>query len=582
MARTTFRFADLRLIAVGLVFVLAWAGIGYKLFRVQGADAATLAQRGFDQRVRHETIQARRGTIYDRDGIELAVTVNGKALVADPSLVEAPGEAAEILAPIIGADYVELVQRLEADGRFTYVARRLESETVERASEAIESADLVGFSFLEEPLRIYPSGALAAPVIGLTRLDDGTGVEGIEAVMETELGGRPGKRVVERDQAGRAIPQAEFLLEPSVAGSDVVLTLDREIQYTAESSLQTGIDRSNALGGSVIVLDIATGEILAMVSLPGFDGSDRSTLDPSTLRNRAITDVYEPGSTLKVVTVAAALEEGVVRPDTPFETPNEIEVGEEIYTDHGYNPPVMTVSDIVARSSNVGTIKIQGQLGNEAHYRYLDAFGLGRPASIDFAGESTGRLDHVTEWYSATAGPSAAIGYGVGATPLQMAALYATLANDGEWVEPHVVSEIIAWDGERTITEPRRHRVVSAETARTVRTMLRGVVEIEGGTGFRAAIDEFPVGGKTGTSNKFIVETGEYSETETIAWFIGIAPIDAPEIVVAVVLDTPRGTTDGGRYDMKFGGTSAAPIFADIAESTLHQLGVSPTHDGDA
>ncbi|MCJ7779404.1 MAG: penicillin-binding protein 2, partial [Acidimicrobiia bacterium] len=400
-----------------------------------------------------------------------------------------------------------------------------------------------------------------------------------EAVMETELAGHPGKRVVERDQSGRAIPQADFLLEPSVAGSDVVLTLDREIQYISETSLQAGIDRSGALGGSVIVLDIANGEILAMVSLPGFDGSDRSTLDPSTLRNRAITDVYEPGSTLKVVTVAAALEEGVVRPDTPFETPNEIEIGDQTYSDHGSNPPVMTVSDIVAQSSNVGTIKIQRQLGNEAHYRYLDAFGLGRPASIDFAGESTGRLDHVSEWNNVAAGPSAAIGYGVGATPLQMASVFATLANDGEWVEPHVIAEIVASDGERTITEPRRHRVVSAETARTMRTMLRRVVE--DGTGFRAAIDEFPVGGKTGTTDKFDVDTGKYSDTETIAWFIGIAPIDDPEIVVVVVLDAPSGKIAGG-YDMSFGGTSAAPIFAEIAESALHQLGVSPTHNGDA
>jgi cell division protein FtsI (penicillin-binding protein 3) len=579
MARTTFRFIDVRLITIGLVFVLAWAGIGYRLFQIQGADAAKLEQLGFDQRVRHEIIEAKRGTIYDRDGLELAVTVYGKALIADPSLVEAPEEAAALLAPIVGADYVELIQRLEADGRFTYVARRLESDTVERATAAIESADLVGFSFIDEPLRIYPAGALAAPVIGLTRVDDGSGIEGIEAVMETELGGRPGKRVVERDQAGRAIPQAEFLLEPSVAGSDVVLTLDREIQYTAETSLQWGIERSNAIGGSVIVMDIESSEILAMVSLPGFDASDRSTLDPATLRNRAITDVYEPGSTLKVVTVAAALEEGVVRPDTPFETPPEIEIGNETYADHGYNPAVMTVSDIVAKSSNVGTIKIQRQLGNEAHYRYLDAFGLGRPASIDFAGESTGRLDHVSEWNNSAAGPSAAIGYGIGATPLQMAAVYATVANNGEWVEPHVVSEIIGADGERTITEPRRHQVISADTARTLRTMLRRVVE--DGTGFRADLTEFPVGGKTGTSNKFIVETGKYSETETIAWFIGIAPIDDPEIVVVVVLDAPSGATDGGLYDMKFGGTSAAPIFAEIAESALHQLGVSPTHDGD-
>ncbi len=239
----------------------------------------------------------------------------------------------------------------------------------------------------------------------------------------------------------------------------------------------------------------------------------------------------------------------------------------------------MTVTDIVAQSSNVGTIKIQDQLGDDTHYRYLDAFGLGRPASIDFRGEATGRLDHVSEWCGPACGASAAIGYGIGATTLQMAAVYATLANDGEWVEPHVVSEIVAPDGDTITTEARRRQVISAETAQTMRSMLRGVVEV--GTGFRADIEEFPVGGKTGTSDKFDVETGEYSETETIAWFIGIAPIDDPSIVAAVVLDTPTGTLPDDT-ELKFGGASAAPVFAEIVEAALHQLGVSPAHDDDA
>lgn len=579
MSRTSFRFGDLRVVALGLVFVLAWAGIGYRLFQVQGADAADLAQRGFDQRVRHETIPAKRGTVFDRDGIELALTIYGKSLTADPSLIEDPTEAAELLAPIVGADYVDVVRRLGSDGRFTYVARGLENEVAERAAQAIEDADLVGFAFEETPLRIYPSGELAAPVIGLTRADDGHGIEGIEAVMDTELAGRPGKRVVERDQAGRAIPQAEYLLEASTPGSDVILTLDREIQYIAERSLQGAIDSTGALGGSVVVLDPKTGEILAMVSLPGFNGMDRSTLDPPLIRNRAVVDVYEPGSTLKVVTVAAALEEGVVRPDTPFDTPQEIDIVGETYTDHGNHPSVMTVTDIVAQSSNVGTIKIQSQLGDETHYRYLDAFGLGRPASIDFRGEATGRLDHVSEWCGPACGASAAIGYGIGATPLQMAAVYATLANDGEWVEPHVIGEIVSPDGTSILSEPRRRRVVSAETAQTMRSMLRGVVS--DGTGFRADITDFPVGGKTGTSDKFDVETGEYSQTETIAWFIGIAPIDNPSLVAAVVLDSPTGELSDDT-ELKFGGASAAPVFAEIVEAALHQFGVSPVHDDDA
>lgn len=578
MSRTSFRFGDLRVVALGMVFVLAWAGIGYRLFQVQGAGAAVLAQRGFDQRVRHETIPAKRGTIFDRDGVELAVTIYGKALVADPSLIDDPAEAAAVLAPTLDADYLELAKRLDGDGRFTYVARDLEHETVVLVEKAIEEADLIGFSFEEAPIRVYPSGALAASVIGLTRSDDGSGLEGIESVMDTELAGRPGKRVVERDQAGRAIPQAEFLLESATRGSDVILTLDREIQFVAEQSLQSAIDATGALGGSVVVMDPKTGEILAMVSLPGFDGSDRSSLDPASIRNRAVTDVHEPGSTLKVVAVAAALEEGIVRPETPFETPQEIEIVGETYTDHGSHPSVMTVTEIVTYSSNVGTIKIQRQLGDEVHYRYLDAFGLGRPAAIDFRGEATGRLDHVSEWCGPACGASAAIGYGIGATTLQMAAVYATLANDGEWVEPHVVAEIAAPDGTAIVSEPRTRRIVSIETAETMRSMLRGVVE--DGTGFRADIDEFPVGGKTGTSDKFDVEAGEYSETETIAWFIGIAPISDPALVAAVVLDTPQGELADGT-ELQFGGASAAPVFAEIVESALHQIGASPVGSDD-
>jgi cell division protein FtsI (penicillin-binding protein 3) len=578
MSRTSFRFGDLRVVALGLVFVLAWAGIGYRLFQVQGADAAELAQRGFDQRVRHETIPAKRGTIFDRDGVELAVTILGKALVADPSLIDDPADAAAVLAPVLDADYVELAKRLDGDGRFTYVARGLENDVVAEVEAVIEEADLIGFSFEDAPIRIYPSGALAAPVIGLTRSDDGSGIEGIESVMDTELAGRPGKRVVERDQAGRAIPQGEFLLESATPGSDVILTLDRGIQFVAEQSLQSAIDATDALGGSVVVMDPKTGEILAMVSLPGFDGTDRSTLDPASIRNRAVTDVHEPGSTLKVVTVAAALEEGVVRPDTPFETPQEIEIVGETYTDHGSHPSVMTVTDIVAHSSNVGTIKIQRQLGDEVHYRYLDAFGLGRPAAIDFRGEATGRLDHVSEWCGPACSASAAIGYGIGATTLQMAAVFATLANDGEWVEPHVVAEIAAPDGTVIETTPRTRRVVSAATAETMRSMLRGVVE--DGTGYRADIEGFPVGGKTGTSDKFDVEAGEYSETETTAWFIGIAPIDDPSLVAAVVLDAPQGKL-ADDTELKFGGASAAPVFAEIVESALHQLGVAPVGSDD-
>jgi cell division protein FtsI (penicillin-binding protein 3) len=575
VGRPQWRLQDARVVVLAVVMILAWAGIGYRLFQVQGADAAALSQRGFDQRVRHEEILPKRGTIYDRDGIELAVTIYGSSLVADPALIDDPTAAAAVIGPLIGANIADVAVKLESEGRYVPLARQLEHAEEEVLATAIEGAGLDGFTFVEEPVRIYPSGTLAAPVVGLTRLDGGAGIEGIEAIMDGALAGRPGTRIVERDAAGRAIPQGELLIEPAVPGSDVILTLDREIQHTAEQALGAAIE-SGALGGSVIVMVPSTGRILAMVSLPSFDPNDRGALDPATLRNRAVADVYEPGSTLKVVAVAGALELGIVGPATVIETPHEVTIGDEVFEDHSDFPAAMTVADVVAKSSNVGTIEIQRRLGNERHYAFLDAFGLGRPASIDFNPEAAGRLDHYSAWCYSTCGASAAIGYGIGATPIQMVGVYATIANDGQWVEPHVVAELIGPDGGRVVSEPRRRQVVSAETAGLMRQMLRGVVE--GGTGRRARINGFSVGGKTGTSVKFDVEEGAYSEDETIAWFVGIAPIDDPAIVIVVVLDAPTGLLDDGT-DLQFGGASAAPVFAEIAESALHQLGVAPDKD---
>ncbi|MCZ6461679.1 MAG: penicillin-binding protein 2 [Actinobacteria bacterium] len=575
MGSPQWRLQDARVVVLAVVMILAWAGIGYRLFQVQGADAATLSQRGFDQRVRHEEILPKRGTIYDRDGMELAVTIYGSSLVADPALVDDPAAAAAVIGPLIGANIADVAVKLESEGRYVPLIGQLEHAEEEVLATAIEAAGLDGFTFVEEPVRIYPSGRLAAPVVGLTRLDDGAGIEGIEAIMDGALAGRPGTRIVERDAAGRAIPQGELLIEPAMPGSDVILTLDREIQHTAEQALGAAIERG-ALGGSVIVMVPSTGRILAMVSLPSFDPNDRGALDPATLRNRAVADVYEPGSTLKVVAVAGALELGIVGPATVIETPHEVTIGDEVFEDHSDLPAAMTVADVVAKSSNVGTIEIQRRLGNERHYAFLDAFGLGRPASIDFNPEAAGRLDHYSAWCYSTCGASAAIGYGIGATPIQMVGVYATIANDGQWVEPHVVAELIGPDGGRVVSEPRRRQVLSAETAGLMRQMLRGVVE--GGTGRRARINGFSVGGKTGTSVKFDVEEGAYSEDETIAWFVGIAPIDDPAIVIVVVLDAPTGLLDDGT-ELQFGGASAAPVFAEIAESALHQLGVAPDKD---
>jgi len=563
---------DVRLLLIGSFFLLAWIGIAYRLYNVQGAQAAEFAQRGFDQRVRHEEIEPARGTIFDRDGVELAMTITGATVIANPSVIDQPVRTAELLAPVLDLNYVDLVKKFEGDGRFVYVARRFEPEMADSLAAVIEEHDLAGFTLVDEPVRIYPAGSLAAHTIGLTRTDDGKGIEGLELLYDDDLVGEPGALLVERDPSGRVIPQGQYTVEPAEPGSDIVLTLDREIQFIVEGALEEAVYRTGARGGAVVVLHAKTGEILALASAPTFNPAERGKLEPEIMRNRAITDTYEPGSTLKVIAIAGALEEGIVHPATPIETPRTIEVGEESYEDSSSNPPVMSVADVVTHSSNIGTIKIQQRLGDERHYSYLDAFGLGRPASIDFPGEASGLLPHVSEW-CLPCGESAAIGYGISVTPLQMAAAYATIANDGEWVEPYLVAEIINGDGSREETEPRRRRALSVATAVTMRRLLQRVVDE--GTGTRAQVAGFSVGGKTGTSNKFDVDLGRYSTIDTFASFVGIAPIDDPQIVVAIMLDSPHGELEDGA-DLKFGGASAAPVFATIVEPVLHQLGVAP------
>ncbi len=571
---------DLRLLLVGLVFILAWAGIGYRLFDLQGTRAVALASVGFDQRIREEPIDAHRGTIYDREGIELAMTIDGWNVVVDPTMLDDPAQAAAVLAPFSDASWEELTDAFvtgQQDGRrYAEVAMRVDTEAKDAIAAVVDEHDIIGVFYRDQPLRVYPAGHIAAQVVGLTRHDDGAGIEGLEKTFDSELQGEPGRLIVERDPSGRVIPQGQVLLEPATVGSDLITTIDREVQFAAEQGLRRAVQQTNAKGGSVVAVDPKTGAILAMASYPGLDLNERSEITPEVLRNRAVADVYEPGSTLKAVTVAAAIEEGIVTADTPIDTPKSVVVGDFEYEDHGTNPPWMSVADVVQRSSNVGTIEIQRRLGNDLHYDYLTAFGLGSPSGLDVAGERHGQLNPTSQW-TETSGSSISIGYAVGTTPLQMAAVFASIANDGVWIEPHLVREVIRPDGQRIVTKPRKRAVLSPETAAEMRTMLGRVVETEDGTGRRARMSDYTAGGKTGTTEKFDVELGRYSD-DTMASFIGMAPLDDPRIVVVVVLDTPTGTLDDGG-DLALGGASAAPAFAQITQNALHQLGVAPDRE---
>ena len=567
---------DGRLLIVGLAFIVAWAGMGFRLFDLQGAQAVELATRGFDQRIREAEIPAPRGTIYDRDGVELALTVDGWNVVVDPQLLDDPAEAAVVLAPFSGRDVStltdELIEAQAIGSRYEEIAVRVRNDRKSTIAKTVDEADLAGVFYQPVPLRIYPARSVAAQVIGLTRYDDGTGIEGLEKTFNSELVGDPGRLIVERDPYGRVIPQGETLVEPATPGSDIVTTIDREIQFAAEQALADAVEATNALGGSIVVMNPETGEILAMANWPAIDLNDRSTYDAEAMRNRAVTDIFEPGSTLKAVTISAALEEGVVTPDTPIDTPKKVTIGEFDYTDHGYNPPWMPVKDVVKKSSNVGTIEIERRLGRELHYQYLTEFGLGTTAALDVAGERYGPLLPTSEWNNTT-GSSIGIGYAIGTTAIQMAAVYSTIANDGVWTEPFLVKEIRPATGEPIVTHPRTRVVLSPETAQSMRWMLGRVVE-DNGTGRRAYMDDYTAGGKTGTTNKFDTELGRYVEA-TNASFIGMAPLDDPQVVVVVVMDSPNGLGPDG-VELSLGGASAAPVFKEVAEAALHQLGVPP------
>ena len=556
------RGSNTRLVSVGVVLVLAWSMVGYRLTVVQGARADEFAARGLDQRLQRRALPADRGTIFDRDGRELAVSVESVSVYANPLEMTDPAQVASLLSPLVGRDMTDLLADFTDGSAFVYVIRQIDPLD----AEPIRQAQLPGIYFLTEPKRVYPTGDLAAHVVGFVREDDNVGLEGLELQYEEALAGTPGELLVERDPSGRVIPQGEYQVVPADPGSDLVLTIKTEIQYAAAAALADAIDRTGAASGSVVVLDPETGEVLAMVTLPSFDPNDRDSIDEEAVRNRAVTDVFEPGSTQTLVTISAALEAGLVSPGTAFDIPDRIEIQDTVFTDSTIHASTLTVAEIVSNSSNLGTILVGDLVGARLLHAFMSAFGEGNASGIDFPGEAPGMLRPPEEWCVTTCLAGTSIGYHVAVTPLQMAVVYATIANDGVWVQPHLVREVVDGTGTRSPAAVGERSVVSGVTARQMRDMLARVVEQ--GTGSLAAVPGYRVGGKTGTTEKYLAQTQEYSEDQVIASFIGMAPIDDPKVVVAVVLDSPVSFASGG--------SGAAPVFAEVMLAALNQLGVPP------
>lgn len=581
-SRHTFDPARMRMALIGFVVVAAWLGMGYRLFEIQVVRAPELAEEGLSVRLVEREMAPQRGKIFDRNMNVLAMTVESQSLFAVPDQVDEPLYVAQQVGGLLGVDADILYERLTSDRDFVYLKRQVEGVL----AEEVLGLGLTGVFSHPEPSRVYPAGPVAAHVTGFVNID-GDGVDGIELVYDEELRGVPGMAVYERDPAGRVIPQGNSNIVPAIPGIDLVTTIDLPLNYQAQEACVRAVERTQAASCWAVVLHVPTGEVLAMAGAPVFDPQTRQTVDPSCddaddpatcrlFRNFVVRGIFEPGSTQKMITVAAALEEGKVQVGTLIEDvddeyellPDACRSGDDDvhgcyrdFTEH--ETADMTVSEIFTRSSNIGTIRIAEKLGERSLIDYIKAFGLGEKTGIDYTVEAEGilRFDAGCQ----TCWASAAIGYSVAATPLQMAAAYAAIGNDGVWNTPHIVRSKIDAEGETEVAAMESNRVVSEGTAFLMRQLLASVVE--NGTGDNASVPGYRVGGKTGTANK-LGDDGRYTDL-TNASFVGMAPIDDPQVVIAVVIDSPS-------FEFRTGGLAAAPVFAEIMEHALHSLGVSP------
>lgn len=550
-----------RLVALLGAMILAFVAISARLAVLQLGHGPELQERALAQRVRTTTLPAQRGEIVDRDGERLAVSIPAMDVYADPQLVTDPRAVALQLAPVVDVRPWTLASSISSDEPFVYVARQMPLGVAER----IADLGLPGIGLLETSRRSYPAGTLAAHVLGFVGTD-GEGLSGLELAYQDELAGTPGERVLELGLSGQPIVGGVDVERSPVQGSTIVTTLDRELQFQAEVALAEMVQEQGARGGTVIAMDARTFEILAMASIPSFDPNAFQNSPQTVYRNRAVTDAYEPGSTNKVITAAAAIEERAFALDRRFTVPWQMRVG--TYTIHDSHPHPelrMTLGDIVAQSSNIGAVQVAEELGAPALSSYLARFGLGRATGVGFPGEADGILLPLSSW-TETSLATMAYGQGIAATPLQMACVYATIANGGRSLAPSLVRGVLDPDGTFHPSErgPAR-RVVSPSTARMVTRML--AYAVDHGTGTNARIAGFQVAGKTGTARIPAGDGSGYLEGEYIASFIGFLPARDPEIVIAAIVDRPVAG---------YGSVAAAPLFRRVAMASIATLGIAP------
>ncbi|MHB1855763.1 MAG: peptidoglycan D,D-transpeptidase FtsI family protein, partial [Acidimicrobiales bacterium] len=549
-----------RLGVMTLAICVMFVAVVARLVMIQQVHGAGYAAYGVSERTRAVSITAERGSIVDRSGNVLAMSVTLTTIYADPHQVTDPRLEASELAPVLQLPEARIEAELSADSGFEYLAHSVS----DAEAAAVEKLNLPGIATEPESKRFDPDGGLAASVLGGVDYA-GLGSSGIEYQYNAKLAGKPGLQRLQEGLGGQAIPGTSQAIIPAVPGQSLELTLDSAIQYEAESVLGQEIVSSHALGGTAVIMQSKTGQILAMANLVA-DAKSPNGVDPAP-SNTAVTQVYEPGSVMKGITMSAALQSGVVVPSTRFVVPYSVNLDGSVIHDADMHPvEYWSIPDILAYSSNVGTLHVSQLLGSARIYQYMRAFGLGSRTALNWPGESEGILPPPSIWSGTSIG-TIPIGQGVAATPMQILDVYNTIANGGLYVSPSLVN---GWLNSAGVLSPSPglpgHRVVSAQTARQMTAMLEGVVK--SGTGTAAAINGYDAAGKTGTAQKPNPTSGGYLSGQYMASFVGFAPAEDPQLTAIVVLDRPT--------PVFYGGSVAAPVFSRIMAYAMRSLQIPP------
>ena len=548
-----------------VMVLLLLCGFGVVLFRLvalQVLQADELTVKADRQHQKTITLEGARGAIVDRHGKMLAMNLEVPSVFGVPTALDSPARTARALSPVLHVRTDELERKLQQNRGFVWLARKIDPEQGRR----LERLPMEGIGVVMEGRRFYPKGPLLSHVLGFAGMD-GEGLEGIEHRYESYLRGERRVSVIQRDALRRTVfPKGLADEQSPPPGHQLVLTIDEVIQYIVEKELEAAVARAHAKSGMAIVLEPYSGALLALAVSPRFDPNSVSALGPHHWRNRALTDVYEPGSTMKAILAAAAIEERVMKPNTlVYGEQGRMSVANTVIHDHeklGW----VSFAQVIQKSSNIGAAKAGMELGIQRLHRYLRSFGFGERTEIDLPGESAGLLKNPQKWGRRTVA-SISMGQEVGVTPMQMLSAVAAIANGGVLMKPYVVSEIRDVHGNVKMQIPPKvkRRVISPETARAVTTILEGVVTE--GTGEKAAIDGFRVAGKTGTAQKINPRTGTYSASQFVSSFVGYVPANNPKLAMIVIIDEPQGDV--------WGGAVAAPVFNRVGEQVLNYLGVS-------